>query len=453
MKRTKALSEWIQVLHNFAETPYVLQAQVDELKQSLQGIQASDKTTQQRQDPVDAGAGRPSRATQTRGDTQASYRSAQAKVPVQRPGTKRSDGRGHASLHVEHKDNETSPLGGTNQSLYRAARQVGFATSVLDAYPWNATNAEPFRGILRVQTSDGDFALKRTHISGQRVAFLEQLTRYTADRKFHRTSTFLKTKKGRAYAVRQNEVYYATRWLDGQQANFSSNQQVQAAARALARFHDASRGFDPAGFVPKMEFDLAKMLRERRSDLRALLTQCERRRSVDAFDEVFLDLKASLLADADDSLKHAETSACIEFLQDDQATPGICHLDVTPANIVIDTDGRAVLIDLDLATYAPRVLDLGHLLRRSLQQSHWDSQIAYTCFLEYHSVQPLRASEYQLVLALLRFPHRAWRLARSHYRDAPDALQLDELRSYRAQEEQRQKFLTELEAEIAKVES
>lgn len=459
MKRSRPLPEWLQVLHNFTETPYVVQAQVDELKQSLRDSTVPDKATsdpKSKSTPWHLPTPRPAKpqsgsATYSRNTpANASLLKQNAEQPSDRTG---QGPQLRTVSQTQGAETDVNPAEDSNRSIYRAARQAGYATSVLDAYPWKATAAELFRGILRVQTADGVYALKRTHISGQRVAFLQQLTRYAADHKFHRMPAFLKTKKGRAYAVRQNEVYYATHWIDGQQANFSALQQVQAAAQALARFHEASRGFEPNGFVPKMEFDIATMLRERRNDLRALVAQCERKKSVDAFDETFLDLKNSLLADANDSLKSAEQSTCVEFLQSDQANPGVCHLDVTPQNIVMDTDGRAVLIDLDLATFAPRALDLGHLLRRSLQQSHWDSQLAYGCFLEYHTVCPLTSAEYQLVLAVLRFPHRAWRLARSHYRDSVDPAQLDELRSYRAQEEQRQAFLHELEAEIGKVRS
>ncbi|MCL6597270.1 MAG: phosphotransferase [Alicyclobacillus macrosporangiidus] len=331
------------------------------------------------------------------------------------------------------------------QHAFRSAR---IPPAVAKAYGWNVQSAEVGPGIVKVHTKRGVFALKRTDIPPERVRFIHELTQHLNADGFDAVPAFALTKAGDPFVQRGQAIYYATRWVAGNPVNFSSLPQVEAAATALARLHESSRGFEPDRESPAWAFDVAELTRRRAEDLRALLVRAEAARSQDGFDETLLRLAPQLRKDAERSLRILESSPCQAFLKEDAELPGVCHLDVIPSNLVFTPGKRVVLLDLDLATYAPRALDLGHLLRRVLQVQNWRHEAAYTCFSAYHQVRPLRAEEYLLIHGLLTFPYRAWRVAYTRYRLFRDPTQLDELRAFAEQEPRRQAFLEAYENQL-----
>lgn len=343
-----------------------------------------------------------------------------------------------------------SSLDKSSVSWQATFRRADIPVSLTKAYAWNIRRCQQVANVLRVETKGGTYALKSTHLSPKRVEFLHGVFAHLQNQGFTRYAPFVLTKQHRnPYAVRKTQTYYASQWVPGTSANFSSLQQIGLVAKTLSQFHELTRGFESEGYSPPMEYGLSAILRRRTEDLRALLVRAEARKPADAFDKLLLKLGVQLRADAESSIRHIEDEHCAQFLAKDAEYPGLCHLDVIPGNFIYSDPQTMYAIDFDLATFAPRVLDLSHLLRRSLQRQNWRSEVAYTCFVQYNDTQTIRSQEYQLLLALLMFPYRAWRLAHTRYRVLEDDLQVQELQEYASQEERRQKFISEYARQIS----
>ncbi len=316
------------------------------------------------------------------------------------------------------------------------------------AYGWTVHAAEVRQRVVKVRTQRGIFAVKRTHTDAQHVRFLHELVRHLRREGLTCVTPFALADKDKPYITRNQRTYYATRWVDGNPVNFSSLTQLESTAAALAEFHERSRGFESSRANPTPEFGLPAMLRRRSEDLRNLLLKSEAKQHPDEFDQLLSRIAPALREDAEKAVRIAESADCRRFLVDDEENPGLCHLDVIPDNFIYTKEKQVVLIDLDLATFAPRVLDLSHLLRRSLQRLQWRSEAAYTCFLAYDRVRPMDATEYLWVYGLLCFPYRAWRLAHTRSYVVKDRTQIDELRECVEQEPRRQAFLEALLGQI-----
>ncbi len=319
-----------------------------------------------------------------------------------------------------------APIGPTTDWQF-VFKRSGFPISIPKGYGWTVKRVEQKYGIIRVQTTKGTYALKRGHLSPERLNFLRKAFQYVEQQGFTLFAPLQTSASGKPYVVRKNETYYATDWIAGQPANFASLGQVREVAHVLAQFHHTSRGFEYDGYSPPMEFKLDDLLRDRTEDLKALLARAQTRNEPDAFDRLLANHASALRNDAEESVRVVESTECLSFLRDDEDTPGLCHLDVIPGNFIYTPEQKVIAIDFDMCTYAPRALDLSHLLRRALQQQRWLTDVAYTCFVEYNQAEVISGPEYRLIYALLRFPYRVWRVAHSHYRIRKQDGQTEEL--------------------------
>ncbi|MBX5436810.1 MAG: hypothetical protein IRZ33_06305 [Alicyclobacillaceae bacterium] len=319
--------------------------------------------------------------------------------------------------------------------------QLGFPISLPHEYGWQIERAERIGDVLHIYTSQGEFALKAAHAPTQKLTFLAKLEHHLKRKGFDRFAAIVMTRRGQPFVQRGERTYYATRWIAGNHVNLASTTQLAQAAQSLALFHELSRGFSHGVRRSAPGHSVHQLLRRRADELNQLLADTEGRKQPDAFDDVLLRLAPSLREDAERSVSIAESPACVRFLEQDMDDPGICHLDVISGNMVVQPGPKVYLLDLDLAARAPRVLDMAHLVRRSLQLSGWRTEPAYTCFFQYNAVRPVTIEEYRLVLALLTFPHRAWRLARMRRTAWRDPAQIDDLKTFAAQEERRHEFL------------
>lgn len=321
--------------------------------------------------------------------------------------------------------------------------------AVLDKFPFTVERREQLPGILRVETPDKKrYALKKTELSPQHVRFIHRALQYAQKQGFTRFSRFALTKKKGPVLMHDDKVYYATEWIDGQHVNFASTEHVAQTAYALAQFHEATRGLTSEKYTPPDAFELFTMTQQRNRDLQKMLHRAEAKDDKDRFDSLFVSLKEQLLEDAAQSLQLLQQSESVAFLSEDRAHAGLCHLDVIPGNCIYTPDHNVHLIDFELSTFAPRALDVAHLLRRSLQLTNWNGDVAYACFLHYNAVKTMPKVEYALVSALLYFPYRAWRLAHTRYHFFADDAQIDELYAYKNQEARRHQFLTSLTEQV-----
>ncbi|GEO26129.1 hypothetical protein AAC03nite_19140 [Alicyclobacillus acidoterrestris] len=428
MKRQK-MPDWLEVLANeFLKPPYFLQAQ----------FEAKEAAQSTHNDPETASTAHSTSATANRNAH--SYDLREGLTAIAADVSAKSTSAKQTRTPVANRRSSRSAI---------PTQTYDIPQGVLDRYPVTIERREQMPGILRVVTDDGKrYAIKRTHLTLPHVWFVHRMLKYAQKQGFSRYSKFLLTKKKAPGVNEGGSVYYATEWIDAQPANFTSAEHVAQTAYALAQFHEATRGFTSEKFVPNDAFNLFEMTKERNHDLRQLIYKAEANDEKDEFDKLFVSLKAQLLDDAADSLQLLQQAECAAFLHADKANAGISHLDVIPGNCLYAPDHNVYLIDFELSTFAPRVLDMAHLLRRSLQLNHWSGDIAYACFLHFDTVKTIPKVEYRLVEALLKFPYRAWRLAHTRYHFFKDPAQLDDLLAYADAAPRRQSFLKSFSEQV-----
>lgn len=411
LRRQPPLPPWLEALYTeMVKPPYFLQAKLQETKQS-------EPTSSQHDEEE---------STKTQADSQ--------------PTQHKADGDSH------HKP---SPSGHPTASKSSSQSSLYVPTPVLTRYPFEVRKKQHMDGILKIEADDNrQYAVKHAAIPAKRVRFLYRMLKYGTQQGFTSYPAFALSKKKSPVVIYDGNVYYATQWIDGQPANFASTEHVAQAAYALAQFHESTRGFQSESYEPESAFDLFQMTKQRNRDLHQLVYRIEAKKNRDAFDNLFVSLKEDLFNDAAESLQLLQQADCEAFLESDKGHPGLCHLDVIPNNCIYTPSHHVCLIDFELSTFAPRALDIAHLLRRSLERSNWNGDMAYASFLHFNTVRTIPKAEYRLVEALIRFPYQAWRVAHTRYRFFADEGQMDVLQRYANQSERRRTFLRDLTNQI-----
>lgn len=428
MPKRPQLPPWLEILYSeLTKPPYFIQANLED-KQSGQ----SDASNDQKNPSSHAASQSPDEKESTQAHGRHSHQGRRNDNDI-RPASTASgkESKSHSSRSNEHQSTLFVP------------------TPVLDRYSFEVASREQHQAILRIETKDNQhFAVKRTTLPAQRVRFLNRALNYAKKQGFRRFAPFVLSKKKSPAVTYDGNVYYATEWVTGQPANFASTEQVAQVAYTLAQFHEATRGFTSESYAPSSAFDLFAMTKQRNHDLHQMMYRAEAKDNKDEFDSLFVSMKSDLFDDSAESLQLLQKGDCEAFLAQEEEQPGLCHLDVIPGNCLYTPNHNVVLIDFDLTTFAPRALDIAHLLRRSLERSNWNSDMAYACFLHFNTVKALPKTEYRLIESLIRFPYQAWRIAHTRHHFFASEDQIESLQAYADQMSRRKSFLDSLSNQI-----
>ncbi|UOF90863.1 CotS family spore coat protein [Fodinisporobacter ferrooxydans] len=339
---------------------------------------------------------------------------------------------------------------GTARSEEKDSLHPDYDMRVLQAYPFAVQNASVHQNIIKIETGkDAFLAFKATQLPAERILFMNRALQYVRHKGFQRFSPMVVTKQGKAFVKDGVQTYYVTRWIDGAPVDFSQLTQLGKTADTLARFHESSIGFELIGRHPKMAFDLYQRYLERSQQMASYVHFLQSKSKQTQTDKLIIKHAANFHQQASYALSLLKQPIVLKHLDREEDTPGLCHLDVVERNVIMHPSKQAYLIDFDHMTYAPRVLDLAHLIRRGMQKTDWSSQVALVSLINYNGIRPLAHPEYLILEALLAFPHRWWRLLQM-YADTPSASIQPLLETMLHQETNRQQFLRSFSQQVTR---
>ncbi|ATY85670.1 hypothetical protein CVV65_12640 [Kyrpidia spormannii] len=329
----------------------------------------------------------------------------------------------------------------------------GFDSSVLAAYPYVFTRVSRHGSALRLQSARTTLILKRSPHSPLHVEAMHRALDYASRRggPVPRWITPRHTGSTRAsdtpFVRGDDGLYYAMEWIDGREVDLASAADMAKASQSLSKFHqlthrwvnDESTGEERRN-LPSA-FDIVSRLARRTEEMEKALKRAEIVNEEQDDDLFYLEHAPVFLRQAHEALDRLLAPECQRRLEQERESPAVCHMDLTPSNLI--RKGQvAYLVDFDYLAYAPRTLDLAHLLRRGLQKANWAPELGLTGILQYNTAVTLTRVEYRLLQAFLAFPHRFWRTThRWQQGDRHDDQVLREFRRCVREEPARKKFL------------
>ncbi|CAG7632113.1 Spore coat protein I [Paenibacillus solanacearum] len=258
--------------------------------------------------------------------------------------------------------------------------------------------------VWKIDASRGLYCLKRL---GKPLPYVEAVT--AAQLHLRRNGAcvadIVRTKEDGLYSIHGGYAFVLYSWIDGSDLYMDEIPDLYTGLRGLARFHQASSGFDPpdgSRMVDRMG-EWPRHYRKLRSEL--ALWRGEAKRETSAFHQSYLETAGGMITMADQAILALERSCYSEWVRAAGPYGPLCHQDYGKGNALLTERGVYVL-DLDNVAYDLPVRDTRKVIAKRMERlGRWDSKELERCVACYESVYPLTPAQRQVLLIDLLFPH------------------------------------------------
>jgi len=275
----------------------------------------------------------------------------------------------------------------------------------------------PTRGVYLIRTNKGTKCLKRLNYGIQKLLFIYGAKEHLMEQGFPNVDRYILTVDGNPYVEYGDDIYVVTEWIEGRECDFRNHNESLKSASTLAKLHEASKGYDLLDGA-KLKSDLGRwhyLMTKRRDALKKMKSMAGSKLDKSEFDRLYIDnveLYVGLANEAIDTLSRSQYDEVVRITLEDKS---FCHHDYTYHNIILDKEDNMHVIDFDYCKYEIRSYDISSFLMKVLKRNEWNFEFASELMNSYNSISPIKEEEYMVILALLKFPQRLWRLANRYY--------------------------------------
>ncbi|MBC8059138.1 MAG: CotS family spore coat protein [Clostridiaceae bacterium] len=343
-----------------------------------------------------------------------------------------------------------------NLSMEVTAKEKKLVLSVMKKYDFEVHNIIKARSAYKLETDKGSICLKRMKHGKNKAHNGNLLVKELNHNNFYNTSKYICTKEGLLFVNINKLVFYVTEWINGYECDLGSITEAENCSKLLAEFHIATNKINTKGFDIKNNLkNWPEIFNGNLNDLERFKSVIQRKKLKSEFDlkylshiESFYNTGRSLIGLLDASDYYKLSKAAME-------NKTICHDSFYYQNI-IKAEEKYYIIDLDSIIIDLQINDLGKFIRRLMYKTEyqWNFDKALLIINAYNSVYKLSKNEYEVMIALIMFPHKFWKLGKKRYEkyknwnEAKYLHKLDRLINYH---EPQQKFLKEYVAYVDKL--
>lgn len=274
-------------------------------------------------------------------------------------------------------------------------------------------DTEKQRAVYKLETDKGLKCLKKVYYDEGTLLFIYSVIEWLNAKKIL-CPRLLPTKKGLRYIRYNNGLFILTDWIEGRKCDYEIEDDIKAAADNLARIHKYSTGFKPIDgstvLISKTDF-----YQSFNKHFQQLLELSNKAFIIkDKYSKLFLENFDFYLRKAEDSLY---LLSGIDY--NNISYDSICHLDYVNKNLIYTPDNKIYVIDFDRCQMGTPVYDINVFLRRILKRktTSYDFEIFKSAIESYENVRKLNKDEMILLISILMFPSKFWKISRDYYKN------------------------------------
>jgi CotS family spore coat protein len=299
-----------------------------------------------------------------------------------------------------------------------SSRELELVKEICAKYGVNVQSVVKIRSVYKVKYDDNkSICLKRMKSGKKKVIRGNKLIEALNNNGFYNTVKYFRTINGNLYVKYKKFIFYATEWIEGRECNFDNLEEACGCVKLLAEFHKTTNK------LGKKHFNVYNNLKNWPNIFKENLSELERFKNVinkkvlkSEFDIVYLKNMDRFLDRALMAINILSTSSYYKISKKANHNKTICHDSFYYQN-VIEKNGEYYLIDFDSIMIDLQINDLGKLIRRLMYKGtyKWEFEKAKKLIEAYIDVNPLSKEELEVMLSLIIFPHKFWKLGKKKY--------------------------------------
>ncbi|SHH77167.1 CotS family spore coat protein [Clostridium grantii] len=298
-----------------------------------------------------------------------------------------------------------------------SAEEEKILRSILSRYPYKIISISKARSAYKVATDKGNICLKKFQHGKQKAMNGFILVNELKKVGFHNTAEYLKTKKGYVLVRYKNYFFYATEWINGQEVDISTLEETTNTVKLLAEFHISVSKINSSGLKIKDNIDnWLDLYNNKLNDFLMYKQAIDKKLIKSSFDIDYYNSIDIYYNRGVKTLALLRESNYFLLINSVNRETSICHNSFYYQNI-IKKDTDYYLIDLDSIIIDLQITDLCKYITRLMNRDEyfWDFDKAKEIIETYSNIKPISKEELKIMLYVMMFPHKFWKLGRKRY--------------------------------------
>jgi CotS family spore coat protein len=298
-----------------------------------------------------------------------------------------------------------------------SAKEKKLLLSVMGKYDFEVFNIIKARSAYKVETDKGNICLKRMRHGKNKAHNGNLLVEELSNNNFLNTSKYIYTKEGRLFVTIDKLVFYVTEWINGKECDLGDIREAENCSKLLARFHIATNKIDTKKFPIRNNLkNWPEVFSSNLNDLEKYKKIIQRKKIKSEFDLNYLNNIEGFYSRGMYLIELLNSSNYYKLSKAAMESRTICHDSFYYQNI-IKTEEKYYIIDLDSILIDLQINDLGKFIRRLMYKTEyqWNFEKALLIINAYNSIYKLSKDEYEVMIALIMFPHKFWKLGKKKY--------------------------------------
>lgn len=316
---------------------------------------------------------------------------------------------------------------------------------ILERYDLQIKNIYRGRGSYICETPIGPVLFKEYQGSVQKLEFIEKICSRMMESGHLRADSLIRNKEEELVTVDKDELKYIVKvWTTGKECEAKDEDDVERAIANLAGLHNELRGIPAPEFAVGPEIEV--IYQKHRKELRKINNYLKDKKKKTKFELYLSKNFRDFYAEAEKAFTYLQTGFAKKSMENAIVQGEICHGEYNQHNVIMEADG-VFTANFDRCSCGVQMEDLYYFMRKILEKSSWDLDMAKKMLDVYDLHKPLQKEELQNLYIRFCFPEKFWKIANYYYNSRKSYLferSTDKLQAIIRQRQDKEKFLNYL---------
>ena len=319
------------------------------------------------------------------------------------------------------------------------------ALRVLEQYEVETVSMRRGRGAYILETKQGLRIFCDYESSERRARFQNCVMEKMRGGGYRNVDRILPNKEGNLVSFDwDGQKYVVKEWYPGRECDPSSETEILAAVRNLAKIHRVMRAKGECEFIESFTAPAPlDEVRTRNTGLKKVRSFLRRRTDKCAFERLLQSSFPMYFEQAVEVQKRLEENGCERLTQSAKENGTVCHGDYDQHHVLLAGQEMATT-GFEHCRYGLQISDLYRFVRKVLEKHEWDPRLGMRMLDQYAGIRPLSGEERRLFYLKMLYPEKFRKLA-NYYLESNKAWIsrrfLDKLERQNQQQEARNRFV------------